>query len=127
MGAPQMEAFLTNLAVAGKVSAATQNQAKSALLFLYRVVFEQTLRWLENVTQARVPKRLPVVLTEITVTYKLIAGLLYGAGLRLMEVVRLRVKDVEFARGEIVVRDARNQSAAVVAEKQYVFWLRPSA
>ena len=78
-------------------------------------------------TQARVPKRLPVVLTEITVTYKLIAGLLYGAGLRLMEVVRLRVKDVEFARGEIVVRDARNQSAAVVAEKQYVFWLRPSA
>ena len=89
MGAPQMEAFLTNLAVADKVSASTQNQAKSALLFLYREVFGQTLPWLENVTQARVPKRLLVVLTEITVTYKLIAGLFYGAGLRLMEVVHL--------------------------------------
>ena len=94
----QMEAFLTNLAVAGKVSASTQNQAKSALLFLYREVLDQTLPWLENVTQAQVPKRLPVVLTvkevqavlaEMAGTHKLIAGLLYSAGLRLMEVVRL--------------------------------------
>ena len=116
MGAAQMETFLTNLAVVGKVSASTQNQARSALLFLYREVLEQTLPWLENVTQARVPKRLPVVLTvkevqaqlaEMTGTYKLIAGLLYGAGLRLMEAVRLRVKDVEFARGEIIVRDGK--------------------
>ncbi len=116
MGAAQMEAFLTNLAVVGKVSASTQNQAKSALLFLYREVFEQTLPWLENVTQARVPKRLPVVLTvkevqsvlaELTGTRKLIAGLLYSAGLRLMEAMRLRVKDVEFARGEIIVRDGK--------------------
>ena len=116
MGAPQMEAFLTNLAVAGKVSASTQNQAKSALLFLYREVFGQTLPWLDNVTQARAPKRLPVVLTvmevqavlgEMTGTYKLIAGLLYGAGLRLMEAVRLRVKDVEFTRGEIIVREGK--------------------
>jgi integron integrase len=116
MGAAQIEAFLTNLAVAGKVSASTQNQAKSALLFMYREVFEQTLPWLDNVTQARVPKRLPVVLTvkevqavlaELTGTHKLIAGLLYGAGLRLMEAIRLRVKDVEFARGEIIVRDGK--------------------
>jgi integron integrase len=116
MGAAQIEAFLTNLAVAGKVSASTQNQAKSALLFMYREVFEQTLPWLDNVTQARVPKRLPVVLTvkevqavlaELTGTHKLIAGLLYGAGLRLMEAVRLRVKDVEFSRGEIIVRDGK--------------------
>jgi integron integrase len=116
MGAAQIEAFLTNLAVIGKVSASTQNQAKSALLFMYREVFEQTLPWLDNVTQARVPKRLPVVLTvkevqavlaELTGTHKLIAGLLYGVGLRLMEAVRLRVKDVEFARGEIIVRDGK--------------------
>ena len=88
----------------------------SALLFMHREVFEQTLPWLDNVTQARVPKRLPVVLTvkevqavlaELTGTHKLIAGLLYGAGLRLMEAVRLRVKDVEFARGEIIVRDGK--------------------
>ena len=116
MGAAQIEAFLTNLAVAGKVSASTQNQAKSALLFMYREVFEQTLPWLDNVTQARVPKRLPVVLTvkevqsvlaELSGTHKLMAGLLYGADLLLMEAVRLRVKDVEFARGEIIVRDGK--------------------
>ncbi len=83
---------------------------------MYREVFEQTLPWLDNVTQARVPKRLPVVLTvkevqavlaELTSTHKLMAGLLYGAGLRLMEAVRLRVKDVEFSRGEIIVRDGK--------------------
>ena len=83
---------------------------------MYREVFEQTLPWLDNVTQARVPKRLPVVLTVkevqavlagLTGTHKLMAGLLYGAGLRLMEAVRLRVKVVEFARGEIIVRDGK--------------------
>ncbi len=83
---------------------------------MYREVFEQTLPWLDNVKQARVPKRLPVVLTvkevqavlaELTGTHKLIAGLLYGAGLRLMETIRLRVKDVEFSRGEIIVRDGK--------------------
>ena len=98
------------------MSASTQNQAKSALLFMYREVFQLTLPWLDNVTQARVPKRLPVVLTvkevqavlaELTGTHKLMAGLLYGAGLRLMEAVRLRVKDVEFSRGEIIVRDGK--------------------
>ena len=108
-----MEAFLTHLAVAGKVAASTQNQAKSALLFLYREVLQQELDWLDNVTQAKTPERLPVVLTVSEVqavlarlkdTHGLIGRLLYGGGLRLMEAVRLRVQDVEFSRREIVVR-----------------------
>ena len=116
MGAAEVEAFLTHLAVAGNVAASTQNQAKSALLFLYREVLEITLPWLDNVTQARTPKRLPVVLTRAEVqsllerlegTHWLIASLLYGTGLRLMEGLRLRVKDVEFSRGEILVRDGK--------------------
>lgn len=116
MGAQEIEAFLTHLAVKGRVSASTQNQAKSALLFLYREVLEQKLPWLERVTQAKAPTRLPVVLTlaevqavlkGLTGTHWLIASLLYGSGLRLMEAVRLRVKDVEFARREIVVREGK--------------------
>ncbi len=116
MGPHEVEAFLTHLAVAGKVAASTQNQAKSALLFLYREVLEVQLPWLDNVTQAKAPKRLPVVLTvsevqsvlsRLTGTHSLIASLLYGGGMRLMEAVRLRVKDVEFARREIVVREGK--------------------
>ncbi|BCB26152.1 integron integrase [Sulfurimicrobium lacus] len=116
MGAHDVEAFLTHLAVNGKVAASTQNQAKSALLFLYREVLEIQLPWLDNVTQAKAPKRLPVVLTMSEVqsvlsrlrgTHALIASLLYGGGMRLMEAVRLRVKDVEFARHEIVVREGK--------------------
>ncbi len=116
MGAQEVEAFLTHLAVKGKVSASTQNQAKSALLFLYREVLEQQLPWLDKVTQAKAPARLPVVLTVAEVqavlkrlsgTHWLIASLLYGAGLRLMEAVRLRVKDVEFAQHEIIVREGK--------------------
>ncbi len=116
MGAQEIEAFLTHLAVKGKVSASTQNQAKSALLFLYREVLEQKLPWLDKVTQAKAPTRLPVVLTvdevqavlkQLSGTHWLIASLLYGAGLRLMEAVRLRVKDVEFARHEIIVREGK--------------------
>lgn len=116
MGAHEVEAFLTHLAVAGKVAASTQNQAKSALLFLYREVLEVQLPWLDNVTQAKAPNRLPVVLTvsevqsvlsRLTGTHSLIASLLYGGGMRLMEAVRLRVKDVEFARHEIVVREGK--------------------
>ena len=116
MGAQDIEAFLTHLAVAGKVAASTQNQAKSAVLFLYREVLEIELPWLDNVTQAKAPKRLPVVLTVSEVqavlsrlagTHSLIASLLYGCGMRLMEAVRLRVKDVEFARREIVVREGK--------------------
>lgn len=116
MGAVECEAFLTDLAVVGKVSASTQNQAKSALLFLYREVLQQKLPWLEKVTQAKVPERLPVVLTreevntvlsQLSGTHWLVCALLYGSGLRLMEAMRLRVKDVEFARGEVIVREGK--------------------
>lgn len=116
MGAAEVEAFLTHLAVEGKVAASTQNQAKSALLFLYKEVLESELPWLDNVEQAKAPKRLPVVLTRAEVqalltrlggTHWLMASLLYGAGLRLMECLRLRVKDVDFARKEILVRDGK--------------------
>ena len=116
MGAAEVEAFLSHLAVAGKVSASTQNQAKSALLFLYREVLEVDLPWLENVTQAKTPERMPVVLTvtearvvldRLRGTHWLIASLLYGAGMRLMEAARLRVKDVEFERREIIVREGK--------------------
>ena len=101
MGAEEIEAFLTHLAVAGKVAASTQNLAKSALLFLYREVLEIQLPWLDNITQAKTPKRLPVVLTvsevqavlsRLSGTHALIASLLYGGGMRLMEAVRLRVR-----------------------------------
>jgi integron integrase len=116
MGAAEIEAFLTYLAVEGNVAASTQNLAKSSLLFLYREVLEIELPWLDNVTQAKVPKRLPVVLTVSEVqnvlshlngTHLLIASLLYGGGMRLMEAVRLRVKDVEFERSEILVREGK--------------------
>lgn len=116
LGAQDVEAFLTHLAVVGKVAASTQNQAKSALLFLYREVLEIQLPWLDNVTQAKAPKKLPVVLTVAEVqavlsrlsgSHLLIASLLYGGGMRLMEAVRLRVQDVEFARHEIIVREGK--------------------
>jgi integron integrase len=116
MGAREVEVFLTHLAVQGRVAAATQNQAKAALLFLYREVLDQDLPWLQNVEQAKAPKRLPVVLTQDEVQavlsrlsgmHWLVAGLLYGSGLRIMEALRLRIKDVEFARGEILVREGK--------------------
>ncbi len=116
MGAEEVEAFLTHLAVARNVSASTQNQAKSALLYLYKQVLAIDLPWLDNVTQAKAPKRLPVVLTQAEVqavlnrldgTMWLIASLLYGSGLRIMETLRLRVKDVDFARREILVREGK--------------------
>lgn len=116
MGAPELEAFLTNLAVAGNVAAATQNQALSALLFMYKEVLGIDLPWLDNVTRAKRPQRLPVVMTREEVhavldrmegVYGLMTRLLYGTGMRLMECVRLRVKDVDFARGEILIRDGK--------------------
>jgi len=116
MGAREVEAFLTHLAVHGNVSASTQNQAKSALLFLYREVLGVELPWLDGVESAKRPQRLPVVLTEdevaavlsrMTGTTGLIARLLYGSGLRLLEAARLRVKDVDLQRVELVVRDAK--------------------
>lgn len=116
MGAVEVEDFLSFLAVSRNVSASTQNQAKSALLFLYKEVLGIELPWLDNVTQAKVPKRLPVVLAKDEVqallnrldgTMWLIASLLYGSGLRVMECLRLRVKDVDLARREILVREGK--------------------
>ena len=116
MGAPEIVAFLTDLAVERNVAAATQNLARSALLFLYREILVIELPWLEGVQHAKRPSRLPVVLTRDEVrrvldrfdgTHRLIGALLYGAGLRIMEGVRLRVKDVDFERREIVVRDGK--------------------
>ena len=116
LGAPEVEQFLTHLAVQRKVSAATQNQALQALLFLYRHVIEMELPWLDNVTRAAGAKRLPVVLTRDEVrsllsqlqgTPWLVGNLLYGSGLRLMEALRLRVKDLVLERGELIVRDGK--------------------
>jgi integron integrase len=116
MGAAEVEAFLTHLAVHGNVAASTQNQAKSALLFLYREVLGSELPWLDGVESARRPQRLPVVLTidevaallsRMSGTTGLIARLLYGSGLRLLEAARLRVKDLELERLEILVRDGK--------------------
>lgn len=117
MGRSELEAFLSSLAVERNVSAATQNQALSALLFLYREVLEIELPWLDNVTRAKKPARLPTVLTrEETVALldgidegeiKLIVRLLYGSGLRLLEGLRLRVKDVDLSRRELIVRDGK--------------------
>lgn len=116
MGAAEVEAFLTHLAVAGGVAAATQNQALSALLFLYREVLGIDLPWLDKVVRAKTPQRLPVVLTRQEVAavldrmsgvHGLMARLLYGTGMRLMDCVRLRVKDVDFERAEILVRDGK--------------------
>ena len=116
MGAPEVEAFLTHLAVEGNVAAATQNQALSALLFLYTEVLAINLPWLNDVTRATRTKRMPVVMTREEVNavlgrmvgvYGLMARLLYGTGMRLMEGVRLRVKDVDFARREILIRDGK--------------------
>lgn len=122
MGAPEVEAFLSDLAVRRDVSASTQNQALSAILFLYKKVLQIELPWMDGVIRARRPQRLPVVLTREEVasvlaqldgTLWLIASLLYGSGMRLMEVLRLRVKDVEFARLEILIRDGKGQKDRV--------------
>lgn len=116
LGAPEVQAFLSHLAVERHVSPSTQNQAKAALLFLYRNLLEVDLPWLSEVVQAKRPPRLPVVLTpgevralfdQMEGTMGLLAQVLYGTGLRLMEGLRLRVKDVEFERREIVVRDGK--------------------
>jgi integron integrase len=116
LGPGHVEAFLTHLAVEANVSASTQNQALQALLFLYKQVLGIELPWLNNVTRALRPRRLPVVLSVVEVrsllaqldgTSWLIASLLYGSGLRLMEAMRLRIKDLDMQRNEIMVRNAK--------------------
>ncbi|KHM92587.1 recombinase XerD [Xanthomonas vesicatoria] len=114
MGQAEVEAFLTRLATDRQVSAGTQNQALAALLFLYREVLRIELPWMENLVRAKRPRRIPVVLSREEVARLLaalegpcwlMASLLYGSGMRLLECLRLRIKDVDDARGEIVVRD----------------------
>ncbi len=116
LGSHDVEKFLTDLAVRGNVAASTQNQALSAILFLYREILGLELPWMENVTRAKRPQRLPVVLsrteverllTMIDAEVWLMAALLYGSGMRLMECMRLRVKDVDFERRQITVRNGK--------------------
>ncbi len=116
MGEREINAFLTDLAVRGKVSASTQTQALSALLFLYRKVLGREIENLGDVVRARKPKRLPIVMTREEVQSVLavmsgekwlMASLMYGTGLRLMECLRLRVQDIDFSRREILVRDGK--------------------
>lgn len=116
LGAAEVTAFLSHLAVGRNVSPSTQNQAKAAILFLYRHVLELELPWLDEIVQAKPRQRLPVVLTENEVrrlllamsgVSGLIASLLYGTGLRLQEALRLRVKDVELQRREVAVRQGK--------------------
>lgn len=122
MGAPEVEAFLSHLATTANVSASTQNLALSSILFLYKEVLAVDLPWLEGVTRAKKPQRLPVVMTRDEVrqvlahmqgTHHLMASLMYGTGMRLMECVRLRVKDVDFARREILVREGKGNKDRV--------------
>ena len=116
LGHREVEGFLTRLAVEGRVSPSTQNQALSALLFLYREVLGVQLAWLEEVVRAKPQRKLPVVLAREEIRMLLaqldgrawlLAAVLYGTGMRLMECLRLRVKDVDFLRCEIVVRDGK--------------------
>ncbi|MBS0558121.1 MAG: integron integrase [Proteobacteria bacterium] len=116
MGALHVEAFLSHLATHGEVAASTQNQALSALLFLYREVLQQELPWMDEIRRAKRPERIPVVLSRSEVAALLdemdgvtwlMASLLYGSGLRLMECLRLRVQDVDFVRHEITVRQGK--------------------
>lgn len=116
LGLQHVEGFLSHLAVKQNVSASTQAQARSAILFLYKEVLGTQMPWMENVVSAKVSRKLPVVLTETEVrqllaqmrdTPALIARLLYGSGLRMLECLRLRVKDVDFTRREILVRDGK--------------------
>jgi len=123
LGTEEVRSFLTDLAVNGKVAAPTQNQALSALLFLYQQVLKKEVGWLDDVERAQRPAKMPVVCTAEEVqavlkevkgaTTRLMAHLLYGSGLRLMECLRLRIKDVDFARCQILVRDGKGSKDRV--------------
>lgn len=125
MGAPEVGAYLTHLAAERNVSASTQRQALAALLFLYREALQIELPWVDNIARAKQPQRLPVVLTrdevarlwdQIPAASKrgLVLRLLYGTGMRLMEGLRLRVKDVDFAAGAITVRGGKGDKDRTV-------------
>jgi integron integrase len=129
MGGQEVQQFLSHLAVAGHVAASTQSQALSALLFLYQQVLKQDIGWLDDVVRAKKPHRVPVVLTQDEVkavlahlsgTTWIMATLLYGAGLRLLECLRLRVKDVDFTYNQIVVRDGKGRKDRVTMLPQQV-------
>jgi integron integrase len=123
MGKLEMEQFLTHLAVDKNVASSTQNQALAALLFMYKEVLQMDPPWVENVTRAKKPKRLPVVLTKSEIKklfayipqhFQLHVQLLYGCGLRLMELVRLRVQDIDFGYQSITVRAGKGDKDRVV-------------
>jgi len=129
LGAPEVTAFLSHLARDRDVAAATQNQALAALLFLYKEVLDQPLPWLDQIERAKRPARLPTVLSVAEVqrllaqmdgTKWLMASLLYGAGLRLRECLKLRVKDLDFDYGQILVRDAKGGKDRVTMLPQSV-------
>jgi integron integrase len=129
MGAEEIRAFLTHLAINGRVAASTQNVALNALLFLYRHVLKQEFPSLDNLERAKRPRRVPTVftreevaavLTQLTGMNHLMACLLYGAGLRLMECLRLRVKDVDFASQQITVRHGKGAQDRVTMLPQTI-------
>jgi integron integrase len=122
MGEAEVTAFLNDLAAARNVAGGTQNQALSALLFLYKEVLGKDLAWLDGLVRAKRPPRLPTVLTreeaesllaQLTGVRWLVVSLLYGAGLRVMECLRLRVKDVDLEYRQILVRDGKGQKDRV--------------
>jgi site-specific recombinase XerD len=118
MGKEEVAAFLTHLVVKRKVAAATRNQALAALLFLYRHVLNADVGWIDGIVRAKRPPRVPVVLNQREVrdlpghlrgTQRLVAQALYGSGFRLLEGLRLWVKDLDFERGELVVRSGKGR------------------
>jgi integron integrase len=129
MGAPEVSAFLSDQATRGNVSASTQNQALAALLFLYSEVLHRPLEFVGGVVHAKRPTRLPVVMSrdevkavlgQLTGTWHLMASLLYGAGLRLLECASLRVKDVDFSSGQLVVRRGKGHKDRMTLLPQVV-------
>lgn len=118
MGASEVEDFLTHLAVNQKVAPSTQNQALSALIFLYREVYQRDTAWNLNAERAAPTRYLPTVLTpeeiqsilnRLSGVHQLLAKVLYGGGLRLNEGLRLRVKDLDFSQNQIMIRDAKGR------------------
>jgi site-specific recombinase XerD len=138
IGAPGIEAFLTMLATERKVSASTHNQALSAILFVYREVLEIDLPWLNDINRPTQKRRVPSVLTEDEISgvlanmegqTALLARLLYGTGRRLMEGMRLRIKDVDFSSHVIIVREAKNNRDRMqcsLTRYHFSSWCRPS-